>query len=214
MTQAHIYQRRALGILGIMLPFAVLLFGRLGDNGPYWYYSISASAYTNAAPWFYTTLGTVGYFLITYSFYAWKAYGKIDFFVNLASGACALVVAFFPCSTSAVDVAGLVPLPVRTCSVIHNAAAAGLFLLLAFNVLFLFTKTGGNPTAEKLKRNAVYRVCGYGMLVFIASQVVTSALKVPGPATMVNEAGMLLCFGVAWLVKGEAVMQDKLVSAK
>jgi len=205
-------QRRTLGLLGITLPVMAILLGCLGNNAPGWYYSISASAYTNVAPWFIATMGAVGWFLISYAFYAREEYGKLDFAVNLASGVFALVVAFFPCWTTAVKTAGLIPLSVKACSIIHNASAAAFFLLLAFNVLFLFTKTSGNPTAEKLKRNLAYRICGCGMLAFIVSQVVTTVIKVDGPATMANEAGMLLCFGIAWLVKGEAILKDKVAA--
>ena len=51
--------------------------------------------------------------------------------------------------------------------------------------------------------------CDVGILVFIASQVIFSISPVSGPYTMINEAGMLLCFGVAWLVKGETIFKDK-----
>ena len=210
MIKAHIFQRRTLGILGITLPFMVLLIGRFGNNAPGWYYSISASAYTNAAPWFLATMGAVGWFLIAYAFYAYKEYGKLDFAINFASGVCALVVAFFPCFTSIkITSVGLIPLSVKVSSVIHNVSAAAFFGLLTSNILFLFTKSAGAPTAEKLKRNLVYRICGSGMLAFIISQIVTAKIGVDGPATMINETGMLICFGVAWLVKGEATLKDK-----
>jgi hypothetical protein len=62
------------------------------------------------------------------------------------------------------------------------------------------------PTKEKMCRN---RICGIGILVFIGSQVLTSALFLDGPYTMINEIGMLERFGVTWLVKGEAVLEDK-----
>ena len=47
---------------------------------------------------------------------------------------------------------------------IHNVFAITFFLLLAYNSLFLFTKTTGEMTPEKKKRNIIFRVCGIGMI--------------------------------------------------
>jgi len=208
-AKAYIWQRRFLGVLGITLPFLVLLFGLFGNNGPDWYYSISASAYTNAAPWFLTTMGAVGWFLIAYGAAIYREYSSLDFAINLASGIFALLISCFPCLTAAVERAGLIPLPIKTCSIIHNTSAAVFFFLLAMNILVLFTKSSGSMTKEKQRRNLIYRVCGIGILLFMAVQAYTSFFaKLDGPYTMANEAAMLFLFGAAWLVKGETLLKD------
>jgi len=210
-AKAHIWQRRFLGILGMSLPIMVLFFGQLGSNGSEWYYSISASAYTNAAPWFLTTMGAVGWFLIAYGVSIWGIYSTLDFAINLASGIFALLIAYFPCLTQAVEKAGIIPLPIKICSAIHNISAALFFLLLALNILMLFTKSAGTKTKEKVWRNAIYRICGIGILLFMAVQAYTSFFaKLDGPYTMINEAAMLFFFGVAWLIKGETILKDSL----
>jgi len=203
-SQSYLNQRRALGILGITLPFLVLFFGKLGQNSPGWFYSISATFYTNAAPVFIAIMGAVGLFLVTYDLYS-----TLDRVINKLSGLFALVVAFIPCGATKMERVGLLYIPVKVSAVIHNISAAVFFLLLAFNILFLFTKSSGHPTPEKLKRNVIYRFCGIGILAFIIIQIITSIAKLDGPYTLINEAGMLLCFGIAWLIKGETLFKDK-----
>ena len=210
---AYIQLRQTLGVLGIALPLLVILFGLLGHNGPEWWYSISATYYTNAGPLFIAIMGAVGLFLMTYhGYYSISPNWFVrycDRIVNTASGIFCLLVAFFPCGASELERVGILFIPVKTSAIIHDVSACILFLLLAFNILFLFTKSASNPTREKICRNRIYRICGVGILVFIASQVIFSLSSVSGPYTMINEAGMLLCFGVAWLVKGETIFKDK-----
>jgi hypothetical protein len=202
--ESYISHRRWLGILGTALPFIVLFFGRFGENDPEWYYSISAAFYTNAAPAFTAIMGAVGVFLITYN----PGYGKLDRVINILTGVFALLIAFFPRGATELSRVGLLHIPVKVSAIIHNISAAIFFLLLAFNNLFLFTKGGDNPTKEKLVRNIIYRIGGIGILGFMAIQIIITITKPEGPYTTVNEAGMLLCFGAAWLIKGETILKD------
>jgi len=207
LAKAYLGYRQTLGVLGMSLPALVLLLGLLGHNQPGWYNSISASFYGNAGPVFVAIMGATGVYLITYGVFCW--YSTTDIIANTLSGVFALLIAFFPCGATSLARVGVLHIPTTASAMIHNAAATAFFLLLAYNILFLFTKTSGTPTPEKIRRNRVYYVCGVGMLCFLLSQVITTVAKVGGPATMVNEAGMLLCFGVAWLVKGGAMMADR-----
>src|SRR6266581_4092215 len=59
----------------------------------------------------------------------------------------ALGVALFPASGSAREKA------------VHFASATGLFLVLSYFSLRLFTLSGATQTPQKLKRNRVYRTC-------------------------------------------------------
>jgi hypothetical protein len=213
MNNAHIRLRQTLGALGIALPVIVVLFGLLGDNQAQWYYSISATYYTNAGPLFVAIMGAVGLFLITYQGYKSNSINwlnrNLDAIINTASGILALVIAFFPCSATDLSYVGILYLPLSVSSLIHNIAACVFFLLLAVNILFLFTKSISWPTKQKITRNLVYRICGSGILVFIGIQAILTVSPLSGPYTLINEAGMLLCFGIAWLIKGEALLKDK-----
>jgi len=209
LEKAYIYLRRFLGVLAIALGWIVLIVGRFGNNEPGWYYSISASAYTNAAPVFFGVMFTTGCFLITHGIASLKVYGIHDCIVNVAAGIFAWLIACFPCYQAGVELAGIIPVPMSISATIHNISAAAFFLLRAYNILFLFTRTSGNMTPEKRKRNKLYRVCAGVIIGFMALQVVTSTLALDGPYTMANEIGMLNSDGISWLVKGETLFRDK-----
>ena len=53
-------------------------------------------------------------------------------------------------------------------------------------------------------RNRIYRFCGYGMLGMMAIFAVIKLAGAPGWTVMVVEIVLLLLYGFAWLVKGEA----------
>jgi len=205
----HLILRQTLGALGIALPALVILFGLLGHNGPEWYYSISATYYANSGAVFCLVMGAVAFFLMTY-----RMYSRLDYAVNILSGVFALLIILFPCATDLYTHVGTFHVPVKVSSLIHNISACIFFLLLAFNILFLFTKSVPSPTREKLKRNRLYRVCGIGILAFMASQIVFTVAPFAGPYTIINEAGMLMCFGFAWLVKGNALLKDNTSTAR
>jgi hypothetical protein len=204
----HLILRQTLGALGIALPALVILFGLFGQNGPQWWYSISATYYANSGTIFSLIMGGVAFFLITY-----RMYSKLDSAVNILAGVFALLIILFPCATNLYTHVGAFQVPVGVSALIHNISACVFFVLLAFNILILFTKSGPNPTKAKLQRNRIYRICGTGIVAFMVSQVIFTLVPIVGPYTMVNEAGMLLCFGVAWLIKGGALMKDKKINS-
>jgi hypothetical protein len=72
---------------------------------------------------------------------------------------------------------------------------------LAYNSLFLFTKTRGQKTLQKKVRNFVYRVCGTGML--FAMVLMPLPVKFPAKTWWV-EMVALTFFSVSWLTKGGA----------
>jgi len=91
-----------------------------------------------------------------------------------------------------------------------------LFLTLTFFSLFLFTRTSGNPTPQKLQRNMVYRVCGIIMLAAILLVPILHFLPESWTAGIMQldpvfwlEAIAVVAFGLSWLTKGEAILSDK-----
>jgi len=97
--------------------------------------------------------------------------------------------------------------------VIHFSSASALFFVLSYFCLFLFTKSDGFPTPEKKKRNCIYIVCGWTMLVCIALiglyylLLKGTAIDVVKPVFLL-ESFMLWAFGVSWFVKGETLWRD------
>ncbi|MEK6193045.1 MAG: hypothetical protein N2F24_02285 [Deltaproteobacteria bacterium] len=80
--------------------------------------------------------------------------------------------------------------------------------------MFTKTKAGQTPTAEKLLRNKIYRICGWTMIVSVVLIFVQGipALEnfwpVPNPVFWF-EVIAISAFGISWFVKGEAILKDQ-----
>lgn len=207
--------RKAIGILGVALPF-VLPFGQIllhalgiqsSLHSPVIANSVSSYYYTDMRNIFVGSMCAIGVFLMSY-----RGYDRRDARAGRFAFVCAIGVALFPTS----------PLPVATpdqklIGGIHLTFAALLFLTLAYCFsLKLFRETDPNkpPTPQKLQRNRVYRISGYVMLACIALIVVAA---LPPIKAMVEqfaprfwlEAIAIVAFGVSWLTKGEAILKDQ-----
>lgn len=203
--------RRTIGILGLTLPVmlvALTFFAECRQIQS----SLSHYYYTNARDYFVGCLCAVALFM-----YSYKGYdAKENILGNLAC-LLALCVAFSPTSVDANDLTACIKTQVHNppYSTIHFVAAASLFLLLAYYSLFLFTKSKGEPTPEKLKRNRLYRICGWIMVVCIVMIALyynipslNSGLKEYTPVFWL-EGLALASFGLSWLVKGKTLLKDK-----
>lgn len=216
---SHRNIRRAVGLLGIVLPFALIgfsLFFGCQQIQP----SISQYFYTSAGILFVGVLCAVGLFLITY-----KGPQRIDDYATNFAGACALGIAFFPTDVDhnrqcLLFVYHLNP----AVSVVHYICSALFFASLAANSYFLFTRSDTTLiTEQKQTRNQVYRTCGILMVIFAAlipiSHVAFVKQYIDLPySTLILEALALLTFGISWLIKGETFITDeadaKMVRAK
>lgn len=93
-------------------------------------------------------------------------------------------------------------MPVVISGWIHNIAAVVFFGLLAYNVLFLFTKSSGVMTDNKKKRNIIYKICGIGMIVALLGIVLVNIFSIYA-GTWAVEAVALFFFGIAFLTKAD-----------
>jgi len=202
--------RRIIGILGMSLPFIVVVGGFL-QNGFTVQSSISSYYYTNMRDIFIGVICIVGLYLISY-----RGYERIDDVVTNISGSLAFGVVVFPTSQTPVGSkrVGVFLLSQNVSQILHLTCASLLFLSLAFISIFLFTRTGqGSPTPEKLKRNRVYVGSGVVMVISIVCMVMfvvflekTSLSRID--PLLVLEAVALTAFGVSWLVKGNTLFKD------
>jgi hypothetical protein len=206
--------RRVIGLLGIALPFVVVLGssiqGRFVIMG-----SLSGYYYTNVGDFFVGLLCSVSLFLISY-----RGYEKIDNIVTNVSGVIALGIVAFPTSMFSGKVVrvGIFLIPDNISQYLHLTFSIMFFVLLAFNSIFLFTKHGGHPSREKRMRNIVYVVCGVVMLSSVVCMVVyiaflTNTFLSRVCPVLVFESIALISFGVSWLVKGHTLFRDKKVRA-
>lgn len=194
--------RRAIGIIGIALPF-VLLIGGLVLDGVGVQSSISAYYYTVMGDVFVGSLCAQGVFLISYR------YRRRDAVLSTVAGVLVILVALLP--TAPVD-------PTASQSLIgavHLVCATLYYLSLAYFSYFVFTKTDPErpPTARKLLRNKVYRTCGAVVVACLVGAGVTGMLLRDslGPLHPVFWFETLagLAFGAAWLIKGETLLRDR-----
>lgn len=203
-------QRRSVGMLGIVLPFALIIYTHLQgckEIQP----SISQYFYSTAGILLVGVLSAVGLFLISY-----KGPQKIDDIVTNLAGVFALGIAFFPTDTDPNSQCLLFTLPAnKVVTIAHYVFAALFFISLAINSFFLFTRTDKKLiTLQKQQRNYLYKTCGILIIVFIILVPICNIEKIKvwlnlPYATFVLEALALLTFGISWLIKGDTLLQDK-----
>ncbi len=204
---SYLELRKAIGLLGITLPFIVslgaLILFQTGIQS-----SISRYYHTGMRDVFVGTLCAIGFFLLSY-----RGYEPSDDIAGDLGCVFAVGVALFPTTPDGTAGSGA-----SLIGYVHLAFATLFFLTLIYFSLFLFTKTNPNksPSKRKLQRNKVYKACGYTMGVCILLIAVYSFL----PSEMTSlledckplywlEALAILAFGISWFTKGEAILKDQ-----
>jgi hypothetical protein len=191
-----------IGILGLTLPFVVVIGGILQGLGVI-EGSISSYYYTNMRDYFVGLLCVIGLYLVVY-----KGYDNFDKLITNLSGVFSLGIILFPTSNSGKpDPVGIFQLNSNISVIFHFLFASLFFLSLSYTSYFLFTKTDTKVMSKsKIIRNKIYRTCSVIMLVSIIcigiyfllpKDTVISNIK----PTLIFEALALLAFGVSWLYK-------------
>jgi hypothetical protein len=194
---SYLILRRAIGILGVLFPLLLAVLCASAGSCSGIEDSISAYYHTDVRDLFVGILFTIGWFL-----YSYKGPDRIDNI--LANAACGFALGVALCPTRS---------PVAALQTMHFVCAVGLFLLLAYFSLFLFTKHGPSMTAQKRTRNRVFRICGYVMLACIALIALYAALGAPAALRSWKpvfwlESIALWAFGFSWITKGELLWAD------
>lgn len=196
--------RKILGWLGAALPIIVAALYMIFEVSAFIFpESISATYYVDSCitP-FMIILGAAGILLMCY-----EGYDKQDRIVCTLAGIFGLFICLFPCFNEGLDFGPWTPvgtfqLPAVVSGWIHNISAIIFFGLLAYNSYFLFTKSGAEMTAEKKKRNIIFKTCGIGMIASFVLLIPLTILDVYY-ATWLIEAIALGFFGVSWLTKSQ-----------
>lgn len=189
--------RKMLGWLGMLLPWIVAALYMIFEVGRFELpNSISATYYESSCitP-FMIILGSAGILLICY-----EGYDKLDNIICTLAGIFGICICIFPCGIIPIKNVGTFQIPSNISAWLHNVSAFIFFGLLAFNSLFLFTKSSGEMTSEKKKRNIIFRVCGVGML---ASFLLLIPLWNVSFGVWLVEAVALMFFGISWLTKSQ-----------
>lgn len=213
---SYLTLRKAVGVLGMALPFLLILGYLFFEKNCTFPPSISHFYYTDSGNIFVGTLCAVSLFLFSYN-----GHDKGDKVAAKIAGFFALLVAMFP-----TDFGGYTGMqcsritdgenPVS--NVLHYLSATILFSTFAFFSLVQFTKTNrpGQIAQAKRTRNNIYKICGWVIVVCIAGIAVVSFLPASAynkvksfKPTFVLETLALLAFGFSWLIKGETFFRDK-----
>ena len=202
---SYLLLRKAIGVLGIALPFLVAI-GKAALENPGLLSSISSYYYSVMGDVFVGCLCATGVFMWSYRGYELK-----DVIAAQIAAYCAVGIALFPTSPALGATAQQILI-----GRLHLTFAIVFFAALIYFALVLFRKTNPNvpPTPEKLLRNRVYTVCGYTMLAaLILIALVLFFVPDDSPLLALNpvfwlEAVLLEAFGISWLVKGEAILKD------
>jgi hypothetical protein len=209
---SYVTLRRVIGILGMLLPVICVAGGELFARTPL-QRSVSYYYHTNMRDFLVGLLIAVSMFFLTY-----RGYETKDRVVTCLIGLAGLGLAFCPILSveSPEAPTGLFRMDPRIASGIHVASAGVFFLLLAFNSMFLFTRSG-KPEASLSKnkkiRNTIYRACGGTILAGLAAFAILWLARGPDWLRQTRwvlalQTVMLLAFGVSWLVKGETLFRD------
>lgn len=198
-TYSYIALRKAVGWIGISLPFVLMLGVSLffkNDTPPY---NISMYYYTGMRDVFVGALCAVGLFLLFY-----RGYEIMDDWMGNIAGICAICIALFPTNKST---------PLDLSGKVHFIAAIIFFLVLSGYSLFLFTRKGSEVTPQKIKRNIIYIACGSVMLVCLISMAIYFGFfQMIYPESRLiywTETIALVAFGISWLTKGGTLYPDK-----
>ena len=194
--------RKVLGILGFLLPFALIL-----GNGRKVEESISHYYYTDMSVVFTGVLITFGLFLISYKGYL-KEKGEFlsDNTITNWAGIFAIIVALVPTACSYCESGAPNGHNDSIASTVH-LVCAGLFITLMGYMSFNQFVKGEHqdPTAKKRKR--LYRISGLVIWAVIAALLVEVIIddQFTKYDVFIGETIALVFFGIAWLVKGEAL---------
>ncbi|MGQ0739748.1 MAG: hypothetical protein ACT4OJ_11855 [Bacteroidota bacterium] len=218
---SYLTLRKAVGILGMILPF-LLFFGYLFfERSCTFPPSISHFYYTDIGNVFVGTLCAVSLFLFCYNGHTTER-DKKDMIAAKVAGLFALLVAIFPTDFgdyAAKTCSRITDLESPISNVLHYVSATILFSTFAFFSLVQFTKTNkpGPLAGPKKTRNSIYKICGWvivGCIVSIAAvsfllpEELYEKIKFLKP-TFTLETIALLAFGFSWLIKGDTFFRDK-----
>ena len=205
--------RKIIGLLGIALPILIYTFhGEILSSISHYYYSRSAV-------FFIAILSAFGLLLISYKGYEKDKDTEIfsDNLITHIGGIAALLVVLLPTTcigSNSAEITNMCLLqnyPLfghdnEIIRIIHLLSAGVFLFTMGYMSIFRFTK--GKLTDEKKTKNRIYRFCGIAVWISICILAVESILPnfhFTEYDVFIFETVSVVAFGIAWLVKGEAI---------
>lgn len=227
---SHIALRRIVGVIAILLAFALRLGVIAFNHRPP--YSVSSYYYSPMRNVLVGSLCVLGVFLIAY-----KGHDKLETWVTNIAGAAAIGVAFCPTSSPAFRPAWVSALH----PIFAAVAMAGLALMalqfthtkpsatsldwreelkyMAWTLLYRYDldKRNKGRDPNKKVRNRIYSSCAWlilaGVILAFVQNFWSQPVKDVTQWLFWFEALAIVAFGVSWLVKGETIFKDKAAAA-
>lgn len=212
--------RRALGLLGLSLPFLLYFYAQTAPKGEM-QPSISEFYHTAMGDVLVGVLVAIGVFLIAYVGHKPQSSDKLtDWWVSTIAGIGALGVALFPVvpqdppSDPSSAIQGIVAHWGTWWEGIHFVSAAVFFLCMALFCFYLFPYNGKDKIRYLNEAgNTTYLICGVFLLFAIGGMAVYLAAGDSALGTSLKswnalywlEAIGVLAFAIAWLTKGNAI---------
>lgn len=188
-TSSYFSLRKAVGLIGMLLPVVLMLGNYLYFSGEIVLPTISQYYHSPMRDVFVGGLISIACFLFFYS-----GYGKEDRVAGILAGLLTLGVVFFPTSaTAAPDEGGM-----------HGFFAFSLFLVLSAISIFDFPRK--RPGVEKQATDTLQVICGLVMLGCILAiclyYILRGFAKSEGFFVFCAESIALIAFGVSWFTEG------------
>ncbi len=218
---SYLALRNFIGYCGVFLPLLLIIFTRTIGHDRAVENAISDYYYTSAGELFVVLMSVLGVFLFTY-----KGYERNENLLTSFAGLCALGVVFNPTRTKYLRESFTVHSAHESVAKInsfevHLLFAGCFFIALAIMSLKYFPKTDASELqdakghrTQKAKRNIIYRICGWTILISMGILIVYFLCKPVKewvgdfPLTFIMETLAVEAFGISWLTKGETFWPD------
>jgi hypothetical protein len=198
-TYSYLALRRAVGWIGILLPFVLMLGTSVLFREKAVLKTISLYYHSGMRDVFVGSICSIALFLFFY-----KGYDKWDNRACNIAGFFAVGIALFPTARQG---------PQDWVGMVHFICAAVFFIILSGISMFLFTRAKPDPTKQKVARNKIYLICGLVMMTSLTGILVCFGFfkfeKSQSCFVFWAETVALIAFGVSWLTKGGTLYPDK-----
>lgn len=203
--RSYLFMRVMVGVIGISLPFVLVLADRIVFSGdPFPRSALSDYYYSGVRELFVGALCAAAMFLVTYKIVE----ANLDNTVTVVAGLAALTIALFP--TEGPNGTPLTPLQdllgEGVVSAVHYVAAAVFILALAAMSYFFGRREGAREPRPGHRSPVFWRwyhwTCAGVILLAVAFMAIASLVDEPPRALLYGEAISVWAFGASWLMKG------------
>jgi hypothetical protein len=206
-VRSYLWMRVGVGLLGIALPFVLVLVDKAAFHGnPFPRGSLSVYYWSGMRDEFVGILAATGIFLLTYKI----AERNLDNTLSLVAGASAIVISLFPTGEPPYEHLPSTPLQnllgESTVKWVHFTASGAFLVSLAVITFFFGVREGNRPPRPGNRSPTFWRsfhwTCTGVMALALLWIVITLSVGWPPRALLIGECVSAWAFGVSWLLKG------------